>query len=175
MKRNSNGYPHVFGDKKSNGTTGNTVRRNRKSEIRDGGLQSGNTHISTCKHDSNEIPTPTPMFSGARYPNGTIGNTVRRNRKSEIHDGGLQSGNAYISTCRHDSNNILTTIFSLIAAKWLMPPKICKLCTGKARKPYTEHSVGFHTSMRNVRLLYGFPGGLTFMVDEVVVRLTVPR
>jgi len=75
-----------------------------------------------------------PCFWG----HGTIGNTVRRNRTSEIQDGGLQSGNTFISTYRHDSNNILTAIpmFSLIVAKWPMPPQTCKLCTGKARKPY---------------------------------------
>jgi len=28
------------------------------------------------------------------------------------------------------------TLDELIAAKWPMPPKICKLCTGKAKKPY---------------------------------------
>jgi len=47
--------PYVFGDKVSNGTIGNTVRRNWKSENQDGGLQSGNTYISTCGHDSNNI------------------------------------------------------------------------------------------------------------------------
>jgi len=37
--------PHVFGDKVSNGTIGNTVWRNRKSEIQDGGLQSGYVYL----------------------------------------------------------------------------------------------------------------------------------
>jgi len=73
--------PHVFGCKESNSTIGNTVRRNRKSEIQDGGLQSGNTYISTCRHDSNEIPTATPYVFGGKVSNGNIGNTVRRNRK----------------------------------------------------------------------------------------------
>jgi len=41
------GLPHIFWGKVSNGTIGNTVRRNRKSEIQDGSLQSGNTYIST--------------------------------------------------------------------------------------------------------------------------------
>jgi len=50
------------------------------------------------------------MFSGGKESNGTIVNTVRRNRKSEIQDGGLQSGNTYISPCGHDSNNILRVI-----------------------------------------------------------------
>jgi len=69
-----------------------------------------------------------PLGFRGKVSNGTIGNTVRRNRKSEIQDGGLQSGNTYISTCRHDSNNILTAIpmFSLSAAKWPMPLKIWK-------------------------------------------------
>jgi len=73
--------PHVFGGKESNGTIGNTVRRNRKSEIQDSGLQSGNTHISTCRHDNNEIPTAMANVFGGKVCNGNIGNTVRRNRK----------------------------------------------------------------------------------------------
>jgi len=60
--------PHVFGDKESNGTIGNTVRRNRKSEIQEGGLQSGNTYISSCRHDSNNILTAIPMFFGSYNP-----------------------------------------------------------------------------------------------------------
>jgi len=53
--------PPCFWSKVSNGTIGNTVRRNRKSEIKDGGLQSGNTYISTSRHDSNEMPTATRL------------------------------------------------------------------------------------------------------------------
>jgi len=90
---------HVFGGKVSNNTIGNTVRRNQTSEIQDGGLQSGNTYILTCRQDSNEIPTAIPMFLGGKISNGTIGNAVRRNQKSEIQDGGLQSGNTYTLTC----------------------------------------------------------------------------
>jgi len=62
-ERNFNGYPHAFGDKESNSTIGNTVRRKRKSEIQYGGLQSGNTYISTCRHDSNYILTAIPHCS----------------------------------------------------------------------------------------------------------------
>jgi len=36
--------------------------------IQDGGRQSGSTHIHTCTHDSNAIPTAKPMFSGSSYP-----------------------------------------------------------------------------------------------------------
>jgi len=59
---------HVFGGKESNGTIGNTVGRNRKSEIQDGGLQSEKTSISTCRHDSNEILTAIPLFLGSSNP-----------------------------------------------------------------------------------------------------------
>jgi hypothetical protein len=33
--------------------------------MQDGGLQPGNTYISTCRHDSNELLTAIPMFSGS--------------------------------------------------------------------------------------------------------------
>jgi len=84
-----------------------------------------------------------PHVFGGKESNGTIGNTVQRNRKSEIQDGGLQSGNIRISLLVDmiGTINILTGIglpilSPIIATKWPMPPKICKLCTGKARKPY---------------------------------------
>jgi len=60
--------PLCFRGKESNGTIGNTVRRNRKSEIQDDSLQSGNTFISICRHDSNNILTAIPMFSGPSNP-----------------------------------------------------------------------------------------------------------
>jgi len=58
-----------------------TVRRNRKSEIQDGGLQSGNMYISTCRHDRNGIPTVIPMFSGQVIQYMTARNTMRPIRK----------------------------------------------------------------------------------------------
>jgi len=73
--------PPCFRGKESNGTIGNTVRRNRKSEIQDGGLQSGNTYIWTCKHDSNEIPTATPHVFWGKVSHGDIEYNVRRDRK----------------------------------------------------------------------------------------------
>jgi len=60
--------PPVFRDKESNCTIGNTFQRYRKSEIQDGGLQSGNTNNSTCRHNSNNILTAIPMFSGSSDP-----------------------------------------------------------------------------------------------------------
>ncbi len=38
-------------------------------EIQDGGSQTGNNYISTCRLDSDEITTAKPMFS--RSPNST--------------------------------------------------------------------------------------------------------
>src|SRR5664279_4735059 len=65
-EHNSNGYTHVFGVQELNGDNPNTTRCNRKSEIQDGGRQTGSTYISASIADSNETPTATPMFSGAR-------------------------------------------------------------------------------------------------------------
>src|SRR5664279_4560603 len=65
-EHNSNGYTHVFGVQELNGDNPNTTRCNRKSEIQDGGRQTGSTYISASIADSNEIPTATPMFSGSR-------------------------------------------------------------------------------------------------------------
>jgi len=67
-ERNSNGYHPVFGCKESNGTIGNTVRRNWKSEIQDGGLLFGNTYISNCWYDCKKILTAIPIFSGSSNP-----------------------------------------------------------------------------------------------------------
>jgi len=77
-------YLHVFGDNESNGTIGTNNRRNRKSEIQDGGLQSGHTHISTCRYDSNEIPTAS--FGAIRYPTVLLGilSDVTRSQKSKM-------------------------------------------------------------------------------------------
>src|SRR5664279_4110095 len=65
-EHNSNGYTHVFGVQELNGDNPNTTRCNRKSEIQDGGRQTGSTFISASIPDTNEIPTATPMFSGSR-------------------------------------------------------------------------------------------------------------
>jgi len=51
-----------------------------------------------------------PPYFWGKESNGIIGNTVQCNRKSEIQDGGFQSGNMYISIYKHDSNTILTAI-----------------------------------------------------------------
>jgi len=63
---------YMFGGKESNGTIGNTVRRYRKSEIQDGGLQSGKTYISTCRHNIIKIITAIRMFSGSSNPIGLL-------------------------------------------------------------------------------------------------------
>jgi len=66
---------------KSNGTIGNTVRRNRKSEIQDGGLQSGNTYrsriIMTC---------PPPETLASVYDLALRAITVSECREAEPHD-----------------------------------------------------------------------------------------
>jgi len=61
----------------------------------------------------------------------TIGDVVSFNRKSKIQKRPLNR--KYLLTSAEVYN---ITWDDLNAAKWPMPPKICKLCTGKARKPY---------------------------------------
>ena len=41
-----------------------TMCCNRKSEIQNGGSQTGNTYISACIQHNCKIPKATPMFSG---------------------------------------------------------------------------------------------------------------
>src|SRR5664279_1027189 len=65
-EHNSNGYPHVFGVQELNGDNPITALCNWKSEIQDGGRQTGSTYISASIADSNGISTATPMFSGSR-------------------------------------------------------------------------------------------------------------
>jgi hypothetical protein len=64
--KNFNGYPHIFGVQEHNAYSPDTVRRNRKSEFKDGGPQTGSTYISACILDSNAISTATPIFAGSR-------------------------------------------------------------------------------------------------------------
>jgi len=61
----------------------------RKSEIQDGGFENSVAQISADTHDSNEIPTATPMFPGSdnTYRLYT-GNTVPCLDMLEIKDGG---------------------------------------------------------------------------------------
>jgi len=49
----------------------NAITESQKSKM--AASKSGNTYISTCKHDSNTIPTAIPTFSGARYPMVLLG------------------------------------------------------------------------------------------------------
>ena len=49
-----------------------------------------------------------PPFCEVQQLNGTIANSARHNRKSEIQDGGRLSGITYNSACRLDSNAIST-------------------------------------------------------------------
>ena len=44
------------------------MQPNRKWKIQDGGLQTGSTYISACRHDIKEIPKSTPTFSRSCYP-----------------------------------------------------------------------------------------------------------
>src|SRR5664279_960352 len=64
-EHNSNGYTHVFGVQELNDDNPNTTRCNRKSEIQDGGRQTGCTYYSACRIDRNAISTTIPTFSGS--------------------------------------------------------------------------------------------------------------
>ena len=46
------------------GTIANTARRNRKSEFKDGGRQTGRTYISASRLVINAVPTANPHFRG---------------------------------------------------------------------------------------------------------------
>ena len=50
-----------------NGINRKAEQPNRKCEIQDGGLQTGSTHISACRHARYTISTAAPMFSGSGY------------------------------------------------------------------------------------------------------------
>jgi len=80
------------------------------------------TYIWTCRHDSNEIPTATPMFLGTRYLTVLLRilSDVTGSQKSKMAASNLDT---YISTCRHDSNNILTAITIFLGSNnpiWLL-------------------------------------------------------
>jgi len=66
--------------------------KNRKWQIKDGGLLTSITYISACKEDNNEITTVIPMFSKSNYQIGIVAiiyYQTRRNRKWKIQDGGI--------------------------------------------------------------------------------------
>jgi len=82
------------------------------------------------------------MFSGARNPTVLLGilSDVTGSQKSKMAASNLE---ADMNAGRRDAEFAATsaevhhiTWDDLIAAKWPMPPKICKLCSGKAGKPY---------------------------------------
>jgi len=56
----------------------------QKFKMADGGFENSFVQISAFTHDSNEIPTATPMFPGS----GNTGNTVPCLGMSLIKDGG---------------------------------------------------------------------------------------
>ena len=70
----SKATPNVLGAKLSNGINRNAVRPNRKWEIQDGGLQTGSTCISTCRHDRNTILEAIyiSMFLMSSHPKGQL-------------------------------------------------------------------------------------------------------
>jgi hypothetical protein len=75
------------------------------------GVQNGDhvAKISSCRPDSNEITTATPVFLVEDSYDATS-NVARRNPKSEIKYGDFQTGSSHISACRQDSSEIPTTI-----------------------------------------------------------------
>ena len=64
------GYSHVFGVMLSNEINRNAVRPNRKWQIRDGGLQTGSTHISADRYNRNTLSKAVFMFLRSSYPIG---------------------------------------------------------------------------------------------------------
>src|SRR5664279_746688 len=56
-----------------NGAIVNTPRCIRKSEIQDGGLQTGYTYISASRQDRSEIPTANPTCSRSSNSMGLVG------------------------------------------------------------------------------------------------------
>jgi hypothetical protein len=57
----------VFGVRELKTAIRKAPYRNRRSEIQDGGHQTGSTCISASVQDSKEIPEANPMFSGLEY------------------------------------------------------------------------------------------------------------
>ena len=72
------------------------------------------SNISAAVQDEDKLSTATPYVLGFQQLNGTIAESTRLNRKSEIQHGGQQSGSIYNSASRLDSNTIsmVTPIFS---------------------------------------------------------------
>ena len=62
--------------------------------------------ISGSITDGNKIPKVTSIF-GVEQPNGTIVHYTRHKGSRKIQDGGLETGNTYISACRQDRIAIL--------------------------------------------------------------------
>ena len=58
--------PHVFEFLELKDTVANSVRCNRKSAFKDGGLKTGSSYNSASRQDSNAVPTANPPFSGSR-------------------------------------------------------------------------------------------------------------
>jgi hypothetical protein len=58
------GLPHIFGVQQLTGAIPDNARFNRKSQIQDGGRQTGNTYILASRLDSNAIPAATPHYRG---------------------------------------------------------------------------------------------------------------
>jgi hypothetical protein len=63
IAKNSNCYLHVFGVREHINAVGKSLYRKPKSDIQDGGCQTGSTCISASIQDSKEIPQANPMFS----------------------------------------------------------------------------------------------------------------
>jgi len=101
--------PHcVFEVALSNEVIVSIFRCNRKSEIQDGAPKQC-TVISASLLDSKAITTAVDAYTFSRLrcqmePVATLYNEPVRNRKWKIKDGGLQTGNAYITATRRDSN-----------------------------------------------------------------------
>ena len=68
--------------------------------------------ISGSITDRNKIPKVTSIF-GVEQLNGTIVHYTRHKGSPKIQDGGLETGNTYISACRQDRNAILRATLHL--------------------------------------------------------------
>ena len=66
LQKNSNGDKYVYKVEKFNEDISNTVWCKQRSEIQDGGSQTGNTYISAYIQYSCTIPTVVSMFSWSR-------------------------------------------------------------------------------------------------------------
>jgi hypothetical protein len=75
----------------------------RKSRWR---RQTGCKYISAPRQDSKEIPTAICMFLGVRELNNAVRKAPSRNRKSDIQDGGCQTGSTCILASMQDGIEI---------------------------------------------------------------------